>query len=76
MAGIAKCVAPFAWEAFEDYILKSHKFSRLEMSVLCERLRRDGITQEYLEAKGFGKREAGEFLEKLDDLGVDQEKKG
>ncbi|HTK81080.1 MAG TPA: FAD-dependent thymidylate synthase [Bacteroidota bacterium] len=75
MAEIAKCVAPFAWEAFEDYILKSQKFSRLEMAVIGERLTKDGVTQEYLESKGFGKREAEEFLEKLEGLAAHPEKK-
>lgn len=65
MAEITKKVAPIAWEAFEDYMLKSEKFSRLEMMVLAERLSTDGLTSDYLESKGFGKREAEEFMEKL-----------
>jgi thymidylate synthase (FAD) len=65
IAEITKTVVPLAWEAFEDYNLKSEKFSRLELAVLTEKIDTNGITKEYLEAKGFGKREADEFLEKL-----------
>ena len=65
MAEITKKVAPFAWEAFEDYALRAEKFSRLEMNVIADRLDTDGLTQEYLVSKGFSKREADEFLAKL-----------
>lgn len=65
MAEMTKQVAPMAWEAFEDYILKSEKFSRLELNILAEQFDTSGITKEYLESKGLGKREAEEFLEKL-----------
>lgn len=68
MAEITKKVAPMAWEAFEDYILKSAKFSRLELAAIAEHLKTDCITKDYLESKGFGKREAEEFLEKLSNL--------
>lgn len=34
MAEIVKQVVPVAWEAFEDYVLYSKKFSRMEMGVL------------------------------------------
>lgn len=70
MAEIAKSIAPMAWEAFEDYMLKSEKFSRLEMSVIAEHLDTAPITPEYLQSKGLGKREAEEFLEKLKNLGT------
>jgi len=65
MAEITKKVAPLAWEAFEDYILKSEKFSRLEMSVIADAMRNVSLTKEDLEAKGIKGREAEEFLEKL-----------
>jgi thymidylate synthase (FAD) len=68
MAEITSKVAPIAWEAFEDYSLKAEHFSRLEMCVLREHLNTTPITKEYLESKGFGKREADEFLEKLSKL--------
>ena len=65
MAEITKKVAPLAWEAFEDYILKSEKFSRLEMGVIADAMRNVTLTKEDLEAKGIKGREAEEFLEKL-----------
>jgi thymidylate synthase (FAD) len=65
MAGITKLVAPMAWEAFEDYMLKSEKFSRLELALLGKHLDRSAFTSAYLESQGLGKREAEEFLEKL-----------
>lgn len=68
IAEITKAVVPMAWEAFNDYSLKSEKFSRLELMVLAEKLDTVGITKEYLETKGFGKREADEFLEKIKKL--------
>jgi thymidylate synthase (FAD) len=68
MAEITKRVVPMAWEAFEDYSLKAEKFSRLEMNILAELINTDRITKEYLELKGFGGREADEFLEKIGKL--------
>ncbi len=68
MAEITRKVVPLAWEAYEDYILKAQKFSRLELCVLAEQLNTSGITKDLLEARGFGKREAEEFLERLNDL--------
>jgi thymidylate synthase (FAD) len=65
MAGIVRPIVPFAWEAFEDYSLRSQQFSRLEVAVLAEHLETASITKEVLIAKGFGMREADEFLEKL-----------
>ena len=69
MAEITKRVAPMAWEAFEDYILHSEKFSRLELKLLSDHLDTSTFTKEYLESRGLGKREAEEFLEKLQSLG-------
>ena len=68
MGEIAKKVVPVAWEAFEDYMLKSEKFSRLELEVIAERLDLKCITKEFLETKGMKGREADEFLEKLNHL--------
>lgn len=64
MAEITKKVAPMAYEAFEDYILKSERFSRLELNVIGEQLKSVQFTKEQLEAKGLKGREAEEFLEK------------
>jgi thymidylate synthase (FAD) len=65
MAEITKKVAPMAWEAFEDYSLKSEKFSRLELDVLAALMKPEEATKELLESKGLKGREAEEFLEKL-----------
>ena len=65
IAEITKRVVPVAWEAFEDYMLKAEKFSRLELGVIAAELDTSGITKEYLEARGVKGREAEEFLEKL-----------
>ena len=62
---IARALVPMAWEAFEDYILEAKSFSRLELQVIAEHLETEQILKESLEAKGFGKREADEFLQKL-----------
>ncbi|MBI1807211.1 MAG: FAD-dependent thymidylate synthase [Ignavibacteria bacterium] len=68
MAEITKKVAPMAWEAFEDYVLKGERFSRLELKVITEQLDVQKITKESLECKGLKGREADEFLEKLKNL--------
>ncbi|HLF14246.1 MAG TPA: FAD-dependent thymidylate synthase [Bacteroidota bacterium] len=65
MAEITRKVAPMAWEAFEDYVLKSERFSRLEMKVIAENLSGKTFTKESLEAKGLKGREAEEFQAKL-----------
>jgi len=65
MAEITKRVSPLAWEAFEDYALKSEKFSRLELKILSEQLSAESLTPDVLVQKGLSKREAEEFLEKL-----------
>jgi len=65
MAEITKKVAPLAWEAFEDYILKSERFSRLELKVIAGCLSGKSFTKESLEPAGLKGREADEFLDKL-----------
>ncbi|HUN65996.1 MAG TPA: FAD-dependent thymidylate synthase [Bacteroidota bacterium] len=68
MADIVRQIVPCAWEAFEDYQLGSVQFSRLEKAVLADQLDLSVISQEMLVERGFGKREAEEFLEKLSGL--------
>jgi thymidylate synthase (FAD) len=65
MAEITTKVAPTAWEAFEDYILKSERFSRLELKVIAAQLAGKEFTKESVEPAGLKGREADEFLEKL-----------
>jgi thymidylate synthase (FAD) len=72
IAEITKKIVPVAWEAFEDYVLKSGTFSRLELLVLSEKIDTSCLTPEFLETKGLKGREAEEFLEKL--KGLEKEK--
>ncbi len=76
MAEITKAVCPLAWEAFEDYMLKAERFSRLELNVLSEFLPAEPLTKEYLETKGLKGREADEFLEKLSQLNNSSPREG
>jgi len=72
VGGIARKVAPVAYEAFEDYVLEARKFSRAEAAIIATRLDSSGITSEYLESKGIKGREAEEFLEKLKEISEGQ----
>ncbi len=38
MAESVKAVAPFAWEAYQDYVVKGMRFSRIEQSLLEKNL--------------------------------------
>jgi hypothetical protein len=38
MAKAVKKVAPFAWEAYQDYVVSGLRFSRIEQSLLEQRL--------------------------------------
>lgn len=68
MADLIKPYVPMAYEAFEDYILKSQRFSRLERIALNALLQQRPTTVEELAAYGLKGREATEFLDKLNDL--------
>lgn len=66
IAEITKKIAPFAWEAFEDYILYSSNFSRTETEILKKTLATHVTEiQESSEFKSLSKREQKEFLEKF-----------
>lgn len=65
MAELVKQVVPIAWEAFEDYILHSTKFSRNELTALASMLSTDLPNEADLEKFGLKGREAREFLEKV-----------
>jgi thymidylate synthase (FAD) len=62
---IVKCVAPMAWEAFEDYVLSAERFSKAELTVIAGLFDIDKITKESIASKGLTGLEADEFLEKL-----------
>jgi len=68
MASIVKAAVPIAYEAFEDYILHSEKFSRKELAVLKAMLGNNVPDQTSLDEAGLKGREAAEFLTKLEDL--------
>ncbi|MED5434232.1 MAG: hypothetical protein VYB52_05205, partial [Candidatus Neomarinimicrobiota bacterium] len=38
MASFVKEVAPFAWEAYQDYVVKGMRFSKIEQSILERKL--------------------------------------
>lgn len=67
MAGIVRQIVPVAYEAFEDYILHSRRFSRNELRALRSYLTTLPDTVEALEPFGLKGREAREFLDKLRD---------
>ncbi len=66
MASIVKEAVPVAWEAFEDYILYSSNFSKIEMAILKEVLDNSSENFEELAIKhGLKARERDEFLKKI-----------
>jgi thymidylate synthase (FAD) len=68
VASIVKKVVPIAWEAFEDYMVKAARFSRLEIAVLMSQIDPARLTPAELESKGLKGREAEEFLDKIKKL--------
>jgi len=66
MANIVKQVVPVAWEAFEDYMLRSMKFSAPELKIIASMLSSKLPTVEELQAGGLSAREAREFIVKLE----------
>ena len=67
MASIVKAAVPLAYEAFEDYIVNSQKFSHQELQVI-KSLLSSIPTEEELVARGLSGREAREFVDKLSRL--------
>ena len=65
MADMVKAVCPVAYEAFEDYILYSLSFSRVELSVLENLIGQSEFDLEGLIEAGLSKREAQGFLSKM-----------
>lgn len=68
MAEIVKAAVPLAYEAFEDFILHSEKFSRNELSALSGLISSNLPSEESLVSAGLSGREAREFLVKLQRL--------
>lgn len=67
MASIVKAAVPLAYEAFEDYIVNSQKFSAQELHVI-KSLLSSIPSEEELVANGLSGREAREFIDKLSRL--------
>ena len=65
IAEIVKAAVPLAYEAFEDYILKSDKFSRIELQALKSFLKELPTEETSLDEFGLKGREAREFLAKV-----------
>lgn len=68
IADMVKQHVPIAYQAFEDYILKSKRLSTLELELLKGALKGDRITSSMLEEHIKNKRERKEFIEKLREL--------
>ncbi|RPI67445.1 MAG: FAD-dependent thymidylate synthase [Ignavibacteriae bacterium] len=65
MAQIVKAAVPVAYEAFEDYILNSEKFSGNELKALASMLKSVPSDPADLEQFGLKGREAREFIDKV-----------
>ena len=65
MAELVKERVPVAWKAFEDYMLGSERFSKLELKVLQKALHGEKFT---LSEEIKNKRERAEFVEKMSKL--------
>jgi thymidylate synthase (FAD) len=66
LAQIVKQIVPVAYEAFEDYILHSIRFSRMEYAAIRSMVNEQrSLTDEELTALGMGKREIEEFRTKF-----------
>ncbi len=66
IANIIKQIVPVAYEAFEDYILHSIKFSRMEYQAIQRMLKEQrSLSDSELTELGMGKREITEFHAKF-----------
>jgi len=68
MAMMVRTVCPMAYEAFEDYSLKSAFFSGPELAVLKDAIAAIKLDADALVKAGLSKREAGELIAKLQRL--------
>ncbi|MCB2231580.1 FAD-dependent thymidylate synthase [bacterium] len=66
MADITRTVCPMAYEAFEDYSLNAQYFSGPELAIIRPLLESFSGSVEELVERGLSKREAREFLSKLE----------
>jgi thymidylate synthase (FAD) len=68
MAGMVQTVCPLAYEAFMDYNVNAVYFSGPELTVMKGELAGMSLDRDALIARGLSKREASEFLDKLDKI--------
>ncbi len=68
MADMVKAVCPMAFEAFMDYSVNAAYFSANELKLLKDKLAECQFTKEQLIERGLSKREAEEFLVKMDQI--------
>jgi thymidylate synthase (FAD) len=66
MADMVKAVCPMAFEAFMDYRVNASYFSGSELAIVRDRLQGWLPTVDELKERGLSKREANEFLAKLE----------
>lgn len=66
MANIVKEIVPSAYEAFEDYVLHSKTFSRLELDSIKQAMNMQELELIAI-SKGLKGRELSEFLAKVSD---------
>lgn len=66
IAEIVKVATPLAYEAFEDYILRSADISQIEIQALKALIGTNSISDEEFEALGIKGRELQEFKSKFD----------
>ena len=65
MAEMVKAVCPMAFEAFIDYSVNAANFSGQELEIIKNKLSGTEWTVDNLEKAGLSKREAVEFIEKM-----------
>jgi thymidylate synthase (FAD) len=68
MGQIVKQIVPYAWEAYEDYILEAENFSKLELKMLKDLISFDKLENLDYETYGLKKREYNELETKLNKI--------
>lgn len=68
ISDIVKQTVPLAWESFNDYILGSISFSRIELKALKNLLHENFPDKSAIEEIGLNSREADEFLDKINSV--------
>jgi thymidylate synthase (FAD) len=66
MGDIVRKIVPMAWEAYEDYILSSERFSKMELKFFADAIAGRTVTKDELSRYSLTGLEADEFLAKLE----------